>query len=249
MQRGDWRRAETLLEQAVQTNAHDVDARRSYAETLWQRGAKTEALAQLEAARKINPADPSLTIRTGEVLLELGQLNSASQLVDEALRVDPKFAPAWALKGRLASAAGKPHEALADFQRSLGYAGDSYDVTLQLAETYRQLNEPEESLVALQTLADRYPPGEAPQQVLHLQGLTLASLGRHEDAALVLAQATRRERPNADLLCHLAQAELHAGNAPRAQYALRQALALDPNHAPSQALSARMAAANPPVVR
>jgi tetratricopeptide (TPR) repeat protein len=249
MERGDWRRAESLLEQAVATNADDLDARRNYAEALWHRGARAEALAQLEEARKLVPCEPGLTVRTGEVYLEMGQINLATQMVDAALRVDPKFAPAWALRGRVTRATGHPREALADFQRSLGYAPGDYQVSLLVAETYRQLNEPEQAFVALQTLADRYPPGEAPQQVLHLEGLALSAQTRYEDAARVLSEATQRQDPNPDLLCDLAQAELMAGRVPRAQYALQQALTLDPNHAASQALSLRIATAGQSLVR
>ena len=249
LDRGDWRRAESLLEKAVATSTSDVDARRNYAETLWHRGAKVEALAQLEAARKLVASDPGLTVRTGEMYLDMGQVNSAGQMVDEALRVDPKFAAAWSLRGRISSASGRPHEALADFQRSLGYAPDDYNVAILVAETYRQTNQPQQALVALQTLADRFPPGDAPQQVLHMQGLALGALGRHDDAARVLSQATQRERPSADLLCHLAQAEMQAGHMSRAQYALQQALSLDPQHPASQALSAQIATTGKPVMR
>lgn len=249
MERGDWRRAESLLEKAVVTSTADADARRNYAETLWHRGARQEALAQLEEARKLVGCDPGLTIRTGEAYLELGQVNLATQMVDEALRVDPKYAPGWSLRGRIARATGHPREALVDFQRSLGYAPGEENVTLLIAETYRQLNQPEQALVALQNLIDRYPPGEAPQQVLHFEGLAFAALGRHDAAARILSQATQRQRPSADLLCDLAQAELSAGHIPRAQYALQQALTLDPNHAGSQALSARIATAGKPIVR
>ena len=47
MERGDWKRAESLLSRAVTTYGADVDARRNYAETLRHRGALSEALAQL----------------------------------------------------------------------------------------------------------------------------------------------------------------------------------------------------------
>jgi tetratricopeptide (TPR) repeat protein len=249
LDRGDWRRAESLLEKAVATSASDVDAKRNYAETLWHRGARTEALAQLEAARKLGVGDPALLIRIGEMNLDLGQVNTASQMVEDALKVDPKFAPAWTLRGRIASANGRTQEALADFQRALGYSPDNFQIAILVAETYRQSNQPQQALVALQSLADRYPPGDAPQQVLHMQGLALGALSRHDDAARVLSQATQRERPTADLLCHLAQAELLAGHTPRAQYAAQQALALDPQHAASQALLARMAANQQPMTR
>lgn len=243
MERGDWHRAESLLERAVTTSAGDVDARRNYAETLWHRGAPQEALVQLEEARKLATADPSLTVRTGEVFLAMGQLGEAGRLADSALRLDPKFAPAWALRGRVASSAGNHRRALSDYQRSLGYAPDNYGVAILVAETYRQLNEPERALVALQAIADRFPPGDEPQQVLHLEGLALSALGRYDDAVRVLARASERERPTADLLYHLAEAELMTGQAGRAQRALEQALTLNPDHQAGRALAARIATA------
>ncbi len=112
-----------------------------------------------------------------------------------------------------------------------------------VAETYRALNEPERALVTLQAVADRYPAGDSPREVLHLQGLALIALARYDDAARVLTDAAQRERPTADLLFHLAQAESLAGRGPYAQYALQRALALDPHHAPSQAFAQRMAVA------
>jgi tetratricopeptide (TPR) repeat protein len=249
MERGDWRRAESLLERAVATNEKDADARRNYAETLWQRGAKTDALVQLESARKLDNCDPGLAVRTGEIYLAMGQINSASDMVEVALRADPKFAQAWALRGSVSAARGKQREALADFQRALAYAPDNYDFAILVVETYRELNEPEQALVALETLADRFPPGEAPQQVLHLQGLTLATLARHDDAARMLAAAAQRDRPNAELLYHLARAELAAGRPQYAHYALEQALARDPTHRPSQALASELATAGQPLRR
>ena len=91
MERGDWKRAESLLARAVQTSATDADARRNYAETLWHRGATQDALVQLEEARRLAVEDPSLAVRTGELYLALGQVSMASQMVDEALRLDPKL--------------------------------------------------------------------------------------------------------------------------------------------------------------
>ncbi|MBI3836938.1 MAG: tetratricopeptide repeat protein [Planctomycetia bacterium] len=244
--RGDWKRAESLLGRAVQTNPTDPDARRNYAETLWRRGALQEALRQLEEARRVAAEDPGLVVRTGELRLALGQVNYANRMADEALELDPKFAPAWALRGRVAEASGQMRQALADYQRSLGYAPDSRDVAILVAEAYRQLNEPERALVALQRLADSYSPGEEPQQVLHLEGLALMALGRYDDAVQSLSKAASRDRPSADVLCQLAEAELRLGRVASAQSTVRQALALDPSHAASRTLSARVAAAPPP---
>ena len=243
MDRGDWKRAESLLARAVQTSATDADARRNYAEALWHRGARQEALTQLEEARRLAGEDPGLAVRTGELYLALGRTADASQMVDEALRLDPKFAPAWALRGRVAGASGQTQAALANYQRALGYAPDDRDTTILVAEAYRQLNEPQRALAALESVADHYSPGEEPQQVLILEGLALGALGRSDDAARRLSQAARRDSPTPEILCRLAEAELLAGRAPEAQHALQHALALDPDHAASRSLAARLAMA------
>jgi tetratricopeptide (TPR) repeat protein len=243
MERGDWKRAESLLSRAVETSATDTDARRNYAETLWRRGAKQEALVHLEEARKLAIEDPNLAVRTGELHLALGQVSMASRMADESLRLDPRLASAWALRGQVATANGQHRAALADYQRSLGYAPEDKQVALLVAETYRQLNEPQRALLALQALADRYSPGEEPQQVLYLQGLAMSALGRYDDSAQSLSLAAHRDRPTAEIMCRLAEAELLAGRYVPAQQALQHAMAIDPQYAPSRALAARMAVA------
>ena len=242
MDRGDWKRAETLLAKAVATSTTDVDAHRQYAEALLHRGALNEGLAQLEAARQLVHDDPALAVRAGEVQLAIGQPAQASSLADEALRQDPKYAPAWALRGRIASAAGQSRQALADYQRSLGYAPQCHEVAIQIAETYRQLNQPERALLTLQAVADDYSRDSVPQQVLYLQGLAMVALSRYGDAAATFGQAARAERPTAEILCHQAEAEMLAGRVPQAQSCVQEALAIDPNHAGSRVLAERVSA-------
>ncbi|MGD9724073.1 MAG: tetratricopeptide repeat protein [Pirellulales bacterium] len=246
MDRGDWKRAESLLARAVETCPLDADARRQYAESLAHRGALQQALEQLHEARRLVNTDPALAVRAGEMCLAIDQPAQARVMADEALTLDPKFAPAWALRGRVAGAAGQPRQALANYHRALGYDPEIPDVVILVAETYRQLNEPQRALVMLQALADRSPPGEQPQQVLYLEGLALSALGRYDEAARSLTQAANADRPTPEILCALAEIELHAGHLARAQSCVQQALAIDPAHAPSRALSSRLAAAVQP---
>jgi cellulose synthase operon protein C len=245
MDRGDWKRAEQLLARAVETSKTDPDARRNYAEALWHRGARPAALAQLEEARKLAPEDPNLAVRTGDIHLALGHVPEATRLADEALRLDSKFAPAWTLRGRVATAMGQPRRALADFQRAHGYTPDDHELSILIAESYRQLNDPERALVVLQSLADTYTPGDEPQRVLYLEGLALTAIGRYDDAVRNLSLAAHRDQPTPDILCHLAEAELLSGRVREAQGTIQQALALAPDHAASQQLALRVAAVVP----
>ncbi len=240
MERGDWPGAESLLHKAVEACPADVEARRTYSETLTHRGATGAAIAQLEEARRLAPEDASLSVRAGELYLSLDRLDKAREASDRALDVDPKYAPAWALRGRVMERSGQTRPALAAYQRALGYEPNNAEWLLRLAECYRQLGAPSRALAALQTLMDTYPSGEEPQQVLYLQGLALGALGRQSDAAECFALATQRGGPTAELLYRLAEAQLLAGRAAEAQSSVQQALALEPAHPASVQLAQRL---------
>ena len=247
MERGDWKRAESLLVRALQTCPSDVEARRNYAEVLWHRGAQAEAVAQIEEARRVATDDTGLAVRAGEMYLALGKMDRARQSADDALSLDPKSAPAWALRGSVLERSGDFRQALADYQRSLGYAPGNADVLLRLAETYRQVGVPSRALATLQSLIDTYPPGEEPQKLLYLQGLALTALERYNDAVESLTLANQRGPHSAELQYRLAEAHLLAGRPADANASLQQALALEPAHQASLALAERMRTGQPAV--
>ena len=101
---------------------------------------------------------------------------------------------------------------------------------MALAETYRAMNDPQRALLKLQTLADSYPAGEEPQNVLYLQGLALSAVGRPADAASMLQLARDRGPASPELLFHLAEAEMQAGQLVAARQSVEQVLAIEPRH-------------------
>lgn len=240
MERGDWKKAEELLNSAIQSCPVDPEARRRYAEALWHRGDAAAAMGQLEEAARLSPDKPELAIRMGEIYLALDRWENARRAADQALAVDRQNSAAWSLRARAARGAGDLRQAMVDFQRALGYQPNDPVVLEQLAELYRRMGQPERALTALQTLIDTYPPGEEPPKALHLQGLALAALGRHDAAAESYELAMRRGGPSPDLLCHLAEANLAAGRPEDAQHAVEKALAIAPHHQAGQSLAARI---------
>jgi len=192
MQRGDWQQAELLLAQAVESCPVDTDARCHYADVLANRGALEEAIGQLEAARDLAVGDATLIVRTGQMQLQMGQINQAAAHAATALRASPRSADAWALRGRVNLARGDLPRALADMQRALGYRPEDRQLLSDMAEVYRRLDRPEQALLSLQALADTYPTGEEPADVLARQSVTLGRLNRHDDAAARLAEAQQR---------------------------------------------------------
>jgi len=244
MERSDWEQAEQLLSKAVQTCPGDSEARRYYAESLWHRGRRPEAIVQLEGLVRVSPEDASLRARLAQMRLETGDISLARREAELALDLDPKLSLAWAIRGRVMLASGAPQQALADFHRALAYSPEDRGLLLEIAQIHRQMNQPQRALTTLQTLTDTYSPGEEPQQLLYLLGVTYAALGRHDEAAESLALAAGRGPADPEILARLGQSQLDLGRTREAMSAVREALALDPRHGPSLALMERLQTAS-----
>jgi len=178
----DLGRAEVLLNRAVKSCPTDIEARRHYADVLWKRGERVEAVTQIAEALRLSPGETDLCITGGRMYLELGLLDDADRLANSAVQGSPSSAEAWHLHGEVALARGRAEEALADFHRSLAITPDAYDVLLQTAEVYRRLGRPQRSLSTLAVLSESYDPQQTPGAVLALEGLAQEALGRREDA-------------------------------------------------------------------
>lgn len=249
MERGHKQDAEQWLAKAVKACPADPEARRNYAEALWQADKRKEALAQLKEAARLAGEDASLRVRLADMYLATGDLNSAAQNADQAIALDAKHAAAWAMRGRVRRAAGDLPGALADCQRALGFAPDDRKVMNEAAELYLQLGQPLAALQISQNLAETYSPGEEPQRVLYLMGVACLAAGRSDDAIENLTLAAARDTPSAEILYRLAEAEFNADHPARAADAAQEALRLEPNHAASRELLGRIDLAQQPTLR
>jgi tetratricopeptide (TPR) repeat protein len=243
MERGDWDEAETLLSRAVETCSDDPDAHQHYAEILWQKDARKEAINEMCEAARLGGENASLHVRLAEMQREEGQTHLAEQSIQHALDLDPKLAQAWFVRGRVMQDQGRLELALADYHRALGLASADRNIQLEIAEVYRKLGRPQRALAALDSALETFPPGEEPQQILYLRGLACTALGRYDAAVENYSAACIRDQPTAEILYRLAEAETSAGRTKRAADAAHQALALDPQHCPSQELLGRLGVA------
>ena len=81
-----------IYEEIIRHNPSSSKARMDYAEFLWASSKRDEALAELEAAEKIDPDNPELADTLGAALLALGDAARATAFLDRASTLDPSNA-------------------------------------------------------------------------------------------------------------------------------------------------------------
>ena len=157
-------RAEGLLERAVRACPADIDARRYYADVLWKRGSRVEAVGQMSEALRMSQGDVSTTLAAGRMYLELGLLDDADSLSQSSVSLAPRSSEAWHLHGQVALARGRTDDALADFHKSLSLSPDDRDVLKDTAEVYQHQKRPQRTLSTLAHLSETYGSGNAPTE-------------------------------------------------------------------------------------
>ncbi|QDT00495.1 tetratricopeptide repeat protein [Adhaeretor mobilis] len=242
MERGNCQQARTLLDRAVEISPTDIDARRQYAEVLWNENAKWEAAEQMEAAVRLDPHHGPTVVRSGEMLLDSGSPDRALERASQAIALDSTLAGAWALRGRVYRQLEKPNQALADMQLALRYGPHATDVLLDISELQYEMGRPHRALTTLHHVLDSYAVGEEPRRALWLEGLAYSSVERPVDAIASLRAANGRGEPNADLMFQIAKAEAAAGRPTDAAATVQQALAINGEHEPSRVFLAQLQA-------
>lgn len=240
-QKGRWQQAEEFYAAAVARCPQNERARCGYAEALWQRGARLDAVKHMEEGVRLSGDDPERLVQLGKMYLERGELHRAAVQAEKAISANRQLAAAWALRGDVQRAEGSRTEALASYHRALSYQPQYPDVQLALAEVHSQQGKPQRALATIQALADRYASGQVPYEVSYRQGLALRSLGRYRDSVQCLAAAASQPNPAPELLYDLARSQSLAGDRAAASLTVTAALRQKPDHVPSQNLQRELA--------
>ncbi len=223
-QQGRLREAEVFFSRAAEICPLDERIRCHYAETLWQLGSRRQAVAHMEEAVRLSGGNADLAVRLGDMYLETNQLEQASAQADAAIQANRHLAEAWALRGDVLRALGRDDDALAAYHRAISLQGHYPRSQLASAEIYTRQQRHARALATLRTLADGYPTGETPQQVVVLQGLALKALGRYDEAVELLAAAAKQSAPTTDLLTQIAEAQWLSGDVANARLTLQTAI-------------------------
>lgn len=238
--KGDADRAEGLFQQAVATCENDLDARRSYAASLWRQGKTDEAFLHLHEVVRRDGGKPETLLELGRMYFESGQLDRASLLAEQAILADRQRAEAWELQGRVQLELGRREEALASLHRAMALQERFPVVQMTIAQIYMEDHRPQRALATLDSLAAQYPPDAEPTSALLMRGLVNKSLGRYPEAIECLAAAVDRGESHESTRLHLAETYALAGDTASAEAVALSLVQSRPNFEPAQRFLAQL---------
>ncbi len=167
------------------------------------------ALEPLKARFANHPEAEQVTLRvqTAHRLLALEQRDTATALLEEALKIDPRSAPAWTGLALSNAAAGKWDRVLEQSQRALKEDKTYHPAQAVLAEAYFAHGKFNDALLLTRKLFERFPEDGATLR-LHARIAHAANAHREEAQALekIIALNEARRLPVGNWHIYLAQA-------------------------------------------
>lgn len=125
-------KAEAAFRQALAADAHFMPARLGLARALAGLGRTKDAESALEDATKMAPKDPRPLTVSAHLAASQGRLDEAIKNLDKAIRIAPRFLPAYLDKGDLQMAGNDPVGAAATYRAGAMNAADPVPALFRL---------------------------------------------------------------------------------------------------------------------
>lgn len=229
VQKGKLDQAKGFFSKAAEENPNDFRVRANLARTLYQSGEKQLAILQMQQAVDLSRGDSRLQVELGEMYLDAGQWLPARRQAQVAIESNHRFAPAWALRGKTEKAKGNYDQALADFQKALGYDPNLTSVQLQIVDTYQKMGLPMRSLSAVEQVLTKHSSDQQPEAAIIAKSIALINLDQLSPAIDLLETASHRQKASSELFVRLGQAQLLAGQISQARLTLKRGKRAFPN--------------------
>lgn len=151
--RGDEALARQIENDAELLMLPQVDARIRLVQALQSRGLVEECLSEMRQARTEAPDQPSVANLLAEVLLDLGRLGEAQELLEDLLELHPGNVRAWCNLGFAHTRAERGEQAVRALARAIALRPDSAPVWNNYGSALQHAGRAHEALAAFQRAA------------------------------------------------------------------------------------------------
>jgi|GEM_PF-958859 len=240
--RGDITTAEELLTDAVEDYPDNGELRWELARLLLEKGDNEAAVVHLRHLVANDPDDCRGYSRLAHVLYCQHRYADADRLITLALQMDPKYAEALVLKGKLDEIWGEDDRALEAYHRVLQHDPYRADAVLRIAAIHARQGRLVQAAPLLRLALEQGTqiPPERRREMQWLLGRSYAQSERWPEAVEALAAALPEKGRTADQLYQLAYARYRAGDLEGALRDAEEALQRQPRHGPSELMFAQL---------
>jgi len=150
----EWLDAEREFKRAIQLNPNYSTARHWYANCLMALGKKTEALAQIKQALKVDSLSLNINEAVGFLMYLARDYAGAIEQHLKTLELDPGFVPTHFALGIAYLQTARYDDAVREFQKAIALSGGSTDSIAVLGQAYALSGKRREALETLNNLAE-----------------------------------------------------------------------------------------------
>jgi serine/threonine-protein kinase len=173
----DFERGEREFRRAIELNANDAEAHRSYGDFLIATGQLERAIAEKKEATSLDPLSTLACWDLGRAYFYAGRLAEADQQAIKTIDLDDRFAYAYMLRASVATQQGRTAEALALIQKAMEVGGHKPS----LVSMWGYINARAGNLPAAESAINELQKGNVYTLPLFLARIN-AGLGRHDEA-------------------------------------------------------------------
>ncbi len=242
-ERRQYDEAESKFLKAANQDKNDLTSRRYYAETLWLNGKRDASLQLLmELSKSQGASDDILAVNrsAAEKLLVSDQPISALNYAEKVIRIAPKNADGWALRGDINRQLGKYDEAMDDYHRALHFAPDHQETLKDLATLENLTGRYESALATWQRLGRTYIGTEDPTDVICGKALACRYLKRYDESIRYYEKAIEQSPYEGEIYPLLAQVYVDQGDLVSAVEIAHRGNAIFPTDPSLQELTAQL---------
>ena len=235
MKSGQYVTAIKQFEEAAKLTPDDRVVYERLSEGNWKLGNQTRAINQMARAVQVSDYDAQLLYKLAELNFQYGDLQRALEAINLSIQSEPQSVDARILRASVLQAQGRIAKTLDDLHFVLGVLDEGdilrqVEMQLKVAQIYIEQHRFQNALSVVTTIPITKIDDELVIEVYQIHAQTLQQLGRLEDAQEKLELALKLDGDHIETYYRLAETHTLANNMASASLALKQTLALSPQH-------------------